>query len=364
MPHRLFDPEHGGTRKYYPPCTAQHVAERWCVDRVEQVWASPTWSNGIRLTALAKRLAIYHSFPFVRKEICLTDKPNKAGSRKSVMAFLDLWSFVFAVLEALFGVLKSKSANGLDFTFWMCLLIEFACACVPSAALFIGPHGASRVELRNRDMKIATSSLAIVIHGTLLVAEAVYIGGKLKTGSWFMLSLRRSILIFVVLLALLITPVIPIFLTGFWRMVNDCFAVNRSLLDPLTILVAASPFISLVTGFTLLKLVRELVATKRVAENTAIFVAYLFYSAPVLALGILLMRTPSDCDKHTILLMHNLIPAMLICWAALVLRADRNPDSENPVVPDENRRFAHTDTSLRLPHQLDTSRVSDGANQN
>ncbi len=276
------------------------------------------------------------------------------------MVFLGLWSVVFSVVEAFFGVLKSKGGDGLNFMFWTCLVIEFACACVQSAALFIGRHGAFRVEFENRGIRMWTSSLAVLIDGVLLVVEAVYIGRKLRKSSWFLRNLRLSIVISVVLFALLVAPAIPILITGFWPPINDCFVVNRSVLDPLTIIVTLTPVICPVVAMVAWRFVRELMMPKLVARYLVMFVAYVCYSGPVLALGILLMRTPSDCDKHTILLISNLIPAVVTCCSAFVLDVGTNPDSDAPDAPEDNIGAGLSDASVRTPEEFDMSRVSDG----
>ncbi len=320
------------------------------------IWAStsPTRLNEIGLPARLKHLAISSAFQLIRKAVSLKDKPNKAWSRKFKMSY-----FVF--VAAIFGVLKSKCADGLDCTFWVCLIFEFVLASLSAAALFTR---AFRVELQNRDMRIATSSLAFAITGTLLVAEAVYVGRKLKAGSWFMFRLHWVVLTVVVLFAFLIAPTIPIYLAVLRLDVNDCFAVNRSLLDALTIIVTSTPVICLVTGFIACKIFSKLKVTKRFATCMAMFVAYIFYSVPVLGLGILLMQTPSNCDKHTILLVYNLMPAAVICCSALALREDKDEDSGNPEVLDEYRGVELSDGTVSLPEQSNTSRVSDGVNSN
>ncbi len=261
----------------------------------------------------------------------------------------------FAVLEVFFGVLKSKGSCGLNLMFWTCLTIEFACTWVLFAALFIGEHGALRVDIRNRGIRILTSSLAVAIDGILLLFEAEYVGRILYGGSWFVLNSRRSTIISVALFPLLVAPAILLLITSFWSDVNDCYDVNRSLFDTLTIVVTATPVICLVVAGFVSRIVKELKVTKRVAVSTTIFVAYVCYSAPVLALGILLMRTPSDCDKHAILLISNLIPPVVACCAALVLYEGRNSDSGYPEAPDEIMGVALSDASIHLPDQADTS---------
>ncbi len=273
-------------------------------------------------------------------------------------------SLIIGVMETFFGVLKSKGTNGWSFVFWAGFVMEFSCAFGQSMALFLSEHGALRVRFRNRAVAVGTSSLAVAINGILLIVEAGYIGRKLKADSWYTINSRRSIIISVVLFALLLTPAIPILIAAFGTDVNDCIAVNRSVLDPLTILVTATPVICLVAGFVAWKFLGKLKVTKRVARCAAMFVAYVFYFSPVVALGILMIRTPSKCDKHTALLISNLIPAVVICCSGLVLDVGRNPDSEDPEVPDENRGDAHCNASVRLSEQCDTSGVSSGVNSN
>ncbi len=86
-------------------------------------------------------------------------------------------------------------------------------------------------------------------------------------------------------------------------------------------------------------------------------VAYVFYSGPVLALGSLLMQIASNCDKHANLLIYKLIPVAFICFAALVLGADSNPDSGNLEFADEYRGVELSNGSVCLPEQSETSRV-------
>ncbi len=50
---------------------------------------------------------------------------------------------------------------------------------------------------------------------------------------------------------------VPILLIVLWQNVNDCFAVNRSRLHPLSIVVTVCPVISLATGFIVWKFVGE-----------------------------------------------------------------------------------------------------------
>ncbi len=275
------------------------------------------------------------------------------------MAFPGLWFLVVAVVETFFGVLKSKSANGLDFMFWSCLTVEFVCACVQFTALFAGEQDAFRADFRNRGVRVGTSSLSVAINGSLPVVEAVLIGRKLYAGSWLVLNSRRFIITFAVLFALLVATAIPILITGFLPPITNCCAMNRRYLDLLTMNVTTTPAICLVMGFIALRFVSELNATKRVAlYMMVIFVAYICYSVPMLALGILLMRIPSDCDKHTVLLISNFIPAVVIWCSGLVFNVDRNPDSGYPEAADESIATRLNDASVLTPEQPDASGVS------
>ncbi len=278
------------------------------------------------------------------------------------MTYVGLWSLAFAFGEAVQGVAKSKDRSRLNFLFWAHLFAEFACAFALTTHLFNGTHGAFRVTFKNRGIRLWTSSLVFVIDGILLVVEAVYVALKLHESDAHLHNSLTSCAISVVLFPLLVVPTIPILITSFWTDVNTCLSVNRSVLDPLTMVVATTPVIGLVAGFIVWKFVSELHASKRVVASIAIFVAYVCYSGPVLALGILLMRTPSDCDKHTVLVVFNLIPAVVIWCSGLVLDVGRNPDSENPEVPDENSGAGLSDASARTPEQHDMSSVSDSIN--
>ncbi len=286
------------------------------------------------------------------------------------MTVFGLWSIVFAFGELFFGVLKSKGGKGLNFMFWASLGIEFACACVQSAALFIGQHGAFVVEFENRGSRMGTSIVVVLIDGILLIVEAAVIGRKLYDSDYFLRHSWLSTKIAVVLTALLVAPAIPLGITGFWPPINGCFVVNRSVLDPLTIIVVATPIICVGVAWIALRFGWEMHLPNSKANVAAMLVAYLCYSAPVLALGILLMRTPSDCDKHTILLISNLIPAVVTCCAAFVLEVGTNPNIGNPMLPGdnigaglavvlgENADIVHSDASVRTPEKFHISTVS------
>ncbi len=280
-----------------------------------------------------------------------------------MMAFLGRWLLVVAVVETVFGVLKSKGKGGLNLLFWGSLIIEFVCACVQSAALFLGEDGACVVEFENRGFRIWTPSIALVIDVTLLIVEAVAIARKLRASSWFLLNSWRSVIVSVVLFPLLVAPAIPLIITSFWPDINDCFVVNRGLLDPLTVVVIIFPVICPVVGLITLRFVRELNVTQRVAVYiVVILVMYVSYSGPVLALGLLIMRTPSGCDKHKIPLISNLIPAVVTCCAASVLDVDTNPQSKDPEVTGENTGVGPSDASAQTPEEFDMPRVLGSVN--
>ncbi len=151
-------------------------------------------------------------------------------------------------MELFFGVLKSKGGEGLNFMFWPSLGIEFGCACVQSVELFISEQSALVVELENCGIRTQTSALVVLSNGILLVVGAVYIGLKLHKSSWFWHNSCLPTKIALVLSELLVVPAIPLGITAILAPTNDCFAMNRSVLDPLTIAVTAIPVICLVTA--------------------------------------------------------------------------------------------------------------------
>lgn len=266
------------------------------------------------------------------------------------MAFLGQWLLVIAIVETIFGVLKSKGSYGLNFMFWTCLLVEFGCACVQSVALFIGERGALTIFNPNQVIRLCTSVITVIVDSGLLVAEAVTVGKKLRRSTYFLDGLKRSTIISMILFVLLAAPTTPILITGFWPDYFECFQVPRNILDPLTILVALTPVYCPVVMFVAWKFVTEVRAPKQVAVYTSLVVGYLCYCAPVVGLGVFVVRQTSDCDKHTILVISNIIPAIVTFSSALLLNEARDPSEyRNPAT--SNPASVHISEYRSLNHQ-------------
>jgi len=245
------------------------------------------------------------------------------------MFILGGWALLVAVLECLFGVLKSKGGRGLGFVFGICLVMEISLASLGAYALFDGDGGLNSLrdtfQLTGNTLvhHVIATLIAIIIDGFCLFTEAAMVGFKLRETETFLGGVKRSILIATGLTVAMVAPAIPLGVAGFMSYSTDR---SRSNCDEgpanvlLTYLIASAPLIGGAVGGVLVLFLYEM-RVSRMYWNYALFGAsYLCYAGIVLARGVALLTGGNNpCAKHSLLLVSNLVPAVVTLSSAFFL---------------------------------------------